>query len=326
LNIREKVINLFLLRKKRIFLLLIILILLFGPASSAYASPQTIKVNYAPLHFVYDGKEYAPPEDQRPFLYKGSTFIPIRFMTNMFEKAIQWDGDTYTVTVGEPNQEELILIGEYNMNTLVRNSDIQKIDTSKLKSSSVQVSFKKVTYVFASIIKEPPIDLPGMILNSRIYVPMRFFSESLDIEIGWDPETYTISAQSEAYKEALKDLELEVGTDGPSGAPIIPAGGGAPTYDSIKSHADVQIAALRSKAESYFTNLVIQYIAADEDDKPEFIAAGKNKLAEYDSEFAGIISSLRLQLSNNGFDTSITNDYEQQYEDEKAIARSFLGL
>jgi hypothetical protein len=320
------VISLFLLR---IIFVLLISILVFGPVSGAYASSQTIKVHYAPLHFVYDGKEYAPPEDQKPFLYKGSTFIPIRFMTNMFEKAIQWDGATYTVTVREPNQEESILIGEFNMNTLVRNSDIQKIDTSKLKSTSVKASFQRVTYVFDGEMKEPPAQLPGMILNSRIYVPMRFFSESLDKEIGWDAETYTISAQSEAYKAKLKALELERGPDaptGPSGVPIIPSGGsGAPTYASIKSQADVQIVALRSKAESYFSNLVIQYIAADEADKAEIIAAGKNKLAEYDSQFAGIISTLRSELRKYGFDTSIADDYEQQYENEKAIARSFLG-
>lgn len=59
---------------------------------------------------------------------------------------------------------------------------------------------------------------------------MRFFSESLDKDIGWDAETYTISAQSEAYREALEALELESGADGPAGVPIIPGGGDAGFY------------------------------------------------------------------------------------------------
>lgn len=317
-------IRLFMLNKMRISIVLLILIIIVAP--SVYAASQSIKVTYAPLHFVYDGKEYAPPEDQRPFIYKKSTFIPIRFMTNMFEKGIHWDGDSYTVTVREPNQEESILIEEYNMNTLVRDSHIQKLDTSKLESTSVQVSFKKVTYIFGDEMKEPPVELPGMILNSRIYIPMRFFSESLDKDIGWDAETYTISAQSEAYKEALEALELESGTDGSAGVPIIPGGGDAPTYDSIKNQADVQIAVLKAKAESYFTQLAFEYLAASEADRVDIMAAGISKLAQFDNEFAGIISTLRLQLSSNGFDTSIASEYEQQYEEEKALARSFLGL
>lgn len=86
--------------------------------------------------------------------------------------------------------------------------------------------------------------------------------------------------------------------------------------DSIKNQADVQIAALKTKAESYFTELAFEYLAASEADRVDIMAAGISKLAQFDNEFAGIMSTLRSQLSSNGFDTSIAG----------TLARSFLGL
>jgi hypothetical protein len=197
------------------------------------------------------------------------------------------------------------------MNTQVRNSEITKVDTSLFTSSSIDVSFRKVTYVFDGEIKEPPAELPGMIYNSRTYVPMRFFSEAFGTIVHWDPETYSVVAQSEAYAEQLRIIEEETGEaiDPSLLLPgVIGGGGSTPSYNSIKAVADTQIAALKVQAQNYFFSLLLQYDAATAEDKPGIIAAGRTKLAEFDATFASIISTLRTDLAAYGYDTAIADE------------------
>jgi hypothetical protein len=307
----------------RVFLLIFSFTIAFGSSAAVFAqSKSTIKVTYAPIHFVYDGKEYAPPEDQRGFIYKGSTYVPMHFITYMLNKGIHWNGDTYTVTVSAPDQGESILIDEYNLNTRVRNSEITKVNTANLTSTSIDVSFRKVTYIFNYEGKEPPAELPGMIYNSRTYVPMRFFSNLLNIVIDWDPETYSVIAQSEVYVEELKKIEEETGEaiDPKLLLPgVISGGGGTPSYNSIKVAADTQIASLKGQAQDYYFSLLLQYNAASEEDKPALIAGGRSKLADFDATFDSIISTLRTDLSTYGYSTSLADDYEVEY------AESIIG-
>ena len=178
-------------------LLMFILLIGFGGQVSAEQASQKVDVYFVPMHFVFDGTQLAPPSDQQGFIYEGSTYVPLRFIAYSLNKAVQWDGDTYTVSIVEPNQQDKAVIDDYKVKQ-AKTKKLTKVDTSQLSRTGIHVYPEKVTYVFDGMTKQPAVNLPGFIYENRLYVPMRFFSEAVGKKIEWDPVSYTVSAQTEA--------------------------------------------------------------------------------------------------------------------------------
>ncbi|MDD9266219.1 copper amine oxidase N-terminal domain-containing protein [Paenibacillus sp. GCM10023248] len=306
--------------------------------ASAAQSPIDLNVYQVPMHFTVDGKEYAPPEGQQGFIYEGSTYVPIRFISYSLDKAVKWDADTYTVTIAEPNDTDKINIKEYKLNAQVYSKSNDKFDKSKLVSSKLNVYKEKISYVFDGASKSPSEDLPGYIVDGNLYVPMRFFSESVGKTINWDPVTYTVSAVTTPVK---KDPEVK-GPETPKTEPQVPAAGGGgavggggsagggsgtvgdgdvakPSYDSIKSEAETQLRELEAKSKAELTELYNQYKSTKD---ASLIDEAFSKVAEADAAFDQIMSDLNSKLSDNGYDTSIIDTYKDQYEQIKTDAQA----
>ena len=82
------------------------LILALGIPALAAGNIKTLQnVTVGGIHIVIDGKELHPtdvngnPVD--PFVYNGTTYLPIRAVANALGKAVSWDGPTYTVYLGD---------------------------------------------------------------------------------------------------------------------------------------------------------------------------------------------------------------------------------
>lgn len=73
-------------------------------ASAAGLAKKTITVSTG-VNLVVDGVDVIPTgENGKPvetFLYNGTTYVPIRAITQIFGKGISWDGTTGTVYIGE---------------------------------------------------------------------------------------------------------------------------------------------------------------------------------------------------------------------------------
>ncbi|KQO18518.1 copper amine oxidase N-terminal domain-containing protein [Paenibacillus sp. Leaf72] len=67
-------------------------------AAAATASPVSIRLTEVQASFVFEGKEQALPANQSAFYYKGSIYVPIRFMAEASGAAIKWDSKTGAVT------------------------------------------------------------------------------------------------------------------------------------------------------------------------------------------------------------------------------------
>ncbi|MGQ7889881.1 copper amine oxidase N-terminal domain-containing protein [Paenibacillus sp. WC2504] len=311
------------------------LALLLGISTGASASqtPVDVDVYQIPMHFKFDGKEYAPPEGQMGFIYEGSTYVPIRFISYSLDKAVKWDADTYTVTISEPKEADKVNIKEYKLNTQVYSKSNEKIDKSKLVSSKLNVYKEKVAFIFDGVAKSPSDDLPGYIVDGSLYVPMRFFSESVGKTISWDPETYTVSAVT---TPDVKDPEIKV-PETPKPDPQAPAAGGGgaiggggtggsgggnitkPSLDALKSETEAQLRQLQAKSKEELTSLYNQY--KNTQDK-NLIAEALNKIAETDATFNRLMNDLDTKLTDNGYDTSIINTYKEQYNQIKEDAKN----
>lgn len=311
----------------KIILFIALFFTLAIPAQAAQM-PETIEVYFAPMHFSFDGKQFAPPQGQRGFIYEGSTYVPLRFVAYALNKGVRWDGDTYTVTIAEPNDSEKIQIQEYNMNREIREPADKDAAVLPVSPETIQVYKEQLTYIFDGVQKMPPEEYKGFIYQDVLYVPIRFVSESIGKTIEWDPATYTVSAKSGQQEAPTPAQTAPSSSPSPSAAPASGGGGGGgggggsssskPSYDSLVQEADSKIRSLQSSAEATFNDLLNQYKeAADLDAKNAIIAQGINALASYDSRFENIMAELETKLKNNGYSTDIIQTYRDQYEKEK---------
>jgi hypothetical protein len=81
--------------------------------TSVYASDGSISLNVfqKPLRLMFDGKEKV--SENQPFLYDGTTYVPLRFMSESMGIPVEWDETNQTIWVGDkPFEPEKKYLGE----------------------------------------------------------------------------------------------------------------------------------------------------------------------------------------------------------------------
>lgn len=67
----------------------------------AYAQDSTqIEVHFNDLKYMMDGVQKKPIVNQG-FIYSGTTYVPLRFISEALGKEVSWDGETGTIWVGK---------------------------------------------------------------------------------------------------------------------------------------------------------------------------------------------------------------------------------
>jgi foldase protein PrsA len=70
--------------------------------SIAYASGTQIEVYFKNIKYMFDGYEKNPTSEQgESFIYNGTTYVPLRYVSEALGKEVQWDGDTETIWLGK---------------------------------------------------------------------------------------------------------------------------------------------------------------------------------------------------------------------------------
>jgi len=77
--------------------------MLFSGVSYA-ASATSIDVYFQPLKYFFDGVEKKAPTNQQGFIYKGTTYVPLRFVSESLEKKVSYDGPTSSIYVGKQKE------------------------------------------------------------------------------------------------------------------------------------------------------------------------------------------------------------------------------
>ncbi len=96
--------------------------------------------------------------DTPPVIKENRILIPVRAISEAMGAAVEWDGETKTVTIVKDNT-----------------TIVFKLTEGKVFVNDV----------------ETEIDVPGSIMNNRTMVPLRFIAEQLDIVVEWDSDTGT---------------------------------------------------------------------------------------------------------------------------------------
>lgn len=319
---------------KRLLPGLAVMLMLAGGAGAVQAEQikAGIQVHYATIKFVFDGKAMKPPAEQEAFIYNGSTYVPLRFVAYSFGKAVSWNASTYTVTLKEPGKEEKAEILSYREERILGAKIAPVPEDVTITSVDIGVYFEKVNYVFDGQEKAPPEDLPGLIYEDSLYVPLRFLSESIGKKVDWNPDTYTISAAGGISFETEEEVDLE--SEGPDGSQTGGGGGGAggggagevQSEEALVLVAGALLYQLQDQVEQQFSALKDRYLAASEQDKPAIRAEGEALLRQTDTKVESILSNLKSQLIANGHNTSAVDEIRAMYNQKKAEERSKLGI
>lgn len=80
--------------------------LVMGAAPAAYAkvANMDIPVMFSNIKIVVDGKELKT--DKEPFIYEGTTYLPVRAVGEAVGKNVTWDDASKAVMLGETEQKE----------------------------------------------------------------------------------------------------------------------------------------------------------------------------------------------------------------------------
>ena len=98
--------------KKQIVALILSLVFIFALASTAAAVSETkitAELIYRDIKIMLNGEEIQPKDatgkDVEPFIIDGTTYLPVRAVSNALGLEVGWDDATSTVSLTEPEPE-----------------------------------------------------------------------------------------------------------------------------------------------------------------------------------------------------------------------------
>ena len=71
----------------------------------AYAATEKIEVSLKPLKYYFNGVKKELPKDQAGFIYKDRTYVPLRAVSELLGKEVDWDGKDLAVHINDNGHE-----------------------------------------------------------------------------------------------------------------------------------------------------------------------------------------------------------------------------
>lgn len=129
-------------KRKSKFILALVLMLVFSTVVFA-ARKVNITVTYDNIKVVVDGREVQFGKDTKgkqiePFIYNGTTYLPLRAVAEALGKQVQWDKNTNTAFLGDG----VVNTGEVNVALTEIMKPFSKDDTQVIAKDG---DYKKVT-------------------------------------------------------------------------------------------------------------------------------------------------------------------------------------
>ncbi|OPA80481.1 hypothetical protein BVG16_07065 [Paenibacillus selenitireducens] len=311
---------------------------------SATGKSNSLQVNVLPIHFTFNGTELAPPKDQESFMFNNTVYVPLRFIGYSLNKSVLWDAATKTVHIAEPSETEKVQIHTYQQNAAVTGDQGSKANL-KVTSKKLNASNADITYVIQGKKLDPKSSKSGFIINNALYVPLRFFSESVGQQVNWDAKTFTVSSNTSDAKpntggnttdpsttvpsengkgEGTTNPANPGGVAGGSGGAVSPGTSGK-SYDSITNATQSKLEALQQSTKDQFYDLARQYLKTDDAAEKQRIKAQADKVFESTSnQFNSIVSSAKDQLQSNGYSTDVTKEYQAEFDKQVNLGKEIV--
>ncbi len=129
-------------KKSRTILVLLALVLTLSVTVFAKQATETISVMYDNIKILIDGVEYTAKDANgnviEPFIYNGTTYLPVRGIANAFDKNVDWEPQTSTVILGSKNYDWLDQMGYANYETSAAHNTLTAWDTNQKADDGIK--------------------------------------------------------------------------------------------------------------------------------------------------------------------------------------------
>ena len=101
-------------KKRRVLAAVLCCALALVTVAYATNATKTIQAAYMNIKLVVDGVPITPKDSNgstvEPFIYNGTTYLPVRAIGEALDKQVTWDGKTKTVYIGEAPGQVMYLL------------------------------------------------------------------------------------------------------------------------------------------------------------------------------------------------------------------------
>lgn len=101
-------------KKRRVLAAVLCCALALVTVAYATNATKTIQAAYMNIKLVVDGVPITPKDSNgstvEPFIYNGTTYLPVRAIGEALDKQVTWDGKTKTVYIGEGPRQVMYLL------------------------------------------------------------------------------------------------------------------------------------------------------------------------------------------------------------------------
>lgn len=118
----------------------------------AKQATEKISVIYDNIKILIDGKEFKPTDVNgnavEPFIYNGTTYLPVRAIANAFDKDVDWEAQTSTVTLGTKNYDWLDQMGFADYSCSTSNNTFEAISEDTEMSDGIKYDRGLLYYLY----------------------------------------------------------------------------------------------------------------------------------------------------------------------------------
>lgn len=122
---------------------------------------RDLKANRKHIELPPVGSE-VPKTEVRPYLLGNTTMVPVRLVTEQLDAQVEWNPDTYEVTVTDIWSGQKIVF--------------------KIGSKSILLNGAEET-----------LEESAVLGGDTTYVPLRIIAETFGAKVGWNPDTYVVT-------------------------------------------------------------------------------------------------------------------------------------
>ena len=153
-----------------------------------------VKINVDGAEFIPVDSEGVPVE---VFLYNGTTYLPVRGISNLFGLGIEWDNETKSVYLGARGGV-----------TLPKYSGTADLSTSPFAFESKTITVFTGASIYYNDEYFVPTGSDGEVVdvflyNGTTYLPVRAISNLMSAEIDWDQANKTVLLSTAASNEVV---------------------------------------------------------------------------------------------------------------------------
>lgn len=186
---------------KRIVFFMLIIIAVYVNVTLASVGVINQTLYYTGITINIDNKIITPKDVAGnivdPFIMDDTVYLPVRAISNAFEKEVLWDGVNYSVYISESSGEKNVATYEEQEKKIYQ--EIKKLNYNNIK-----------IYINEELIE--PKDANGnvvepFIIDGTTYLPVRAVAEAFNKNVNWDGTTNTVLITTKDEENDISKIE-----------------------------------------------------------------------------------------------------------------------